>query len=313
VVKTVLFHRVYEGFTGGHLKLNDYLSHVDSCNLFKSSIYVNPSGKSLHLWNSHPGLTSIFDPESADILFIAGLDWRAINDFDTSSPKPIINLIQHVRHAYPSDELYTYLTRKAIRICVSQEVADAIDGTGQCNGPIYVIPNGIDFSQLPTRCPKPNFDVVIAGLKRPDLAVELSSRLKLLALKVDCIINQLPRNEYLERISCARIVVSLPHSTEGFYLPALEAMAMKIPLVTLDCVGNRSFCIDGETCLLPNSNPLLVESSILRLLKDIELANTLSANAFAKSQFYNITRERNDFLRILSLHSACLSTSFPEP
>ena len=35
-----------------------------------------------------------------------------------------------------------YLSERAIRICVSQEVADAISATGRANGPILTIPNG---------------------------------------------------------------------------------------------------------------------------------------------------------------------------
>ena len=83
-------------------------------------------------------------------VFVAGLDW---NFFDTarltSQRLPVINLIQGLRHAEPDCPLYRYLRRPAIRICVSPEVARAIQSTGEVNGPVFVIPNGIDTASLP--------------------------------------------------------------------------------------------------------------------------------------------------------------------
>lgn len=307
---TVLFHRFYEGFSGGHLKLNDYLSHVDSCSLYNSLIYVDPSSHPQHLWNRYPNLIDVYAPRSVDILFVAGLDWRALNDSpNIDNEKLIFNLIQGIRHADPLSELYTYLKRRAVRICVSQEVAEAIKATGQCNGPIHVIPNGINMSLLPAPQLK-SVDVVVAGIKRPDLAKRISTNLQLLGLKVDCIVRHISRVEYLKRICRAQIAVALPYPSEGFYLPALEAMAMGVPLVCLDCQGNRSFCLDGITCLMPDSNSLLIENSVVRLIKDTELANRLSANAFTKSQFYNLERERHDFLKILNRYNIASTSNF---
>jgi glycosyltransferase involved in cell wall biosynthesis len=303
--KTILFHRVYHRFTGGHLKFNDYLDHVSSASWARAHIYVDPSSNSNHLWQEHPGLVATYNPDKADILFIAGTDWRALRAYPgIDRHKTIINLIQGVRHANPKHELYSYLQHKAVRICVSQEVANAITDTGECNGPIHVIPNGIDLDKLPLSGSSPQYDVFIAGLKQPALANELSDRLLLRGISVDCLTQQIPRNDYLNRISLARIVVALPYAAEGFYLPALEVMAMGISLICPDCIGNRSFCQDGITCLMPSLDPVHIEQSVLRLLNNAMLATDLRTNALHQSRFYDTIRERQAFLQILSDHLA---------
>ena len=47
----------------------------------------------------------------------------------------------------------------------------------------------------------------------------------------------------------ARVTVLVPNPKEGFYLPALEAMALGTIVVCPDCVGNRSFCVAGRQLL----------------------------------------------------------------
>ncbi len=299
--KTILFHRFFERFTGGHLKFNDYLNHANSLEWSYPSIYIDPSSNPKHLWRDHPNLIDIYDPESADILFIAGIDWRALTSFPgIDKRKTIINLIQGMRHADPDHELYGYLHHKAVRICVSQEVGNAIMATGHCNGPVHIIPNGIHMDELPRNKSRAHCDVFIAGIKRPDIARKLSNRLKQLGISVDCLMQQIPRVQYLDRISRASIAVTLPLPAEGFYLPALEAMAIGVPLVCLDCIGNRSFCLDGITCLMPSSDPVSIEQAVLQLLSNDELKDYLQQNAFAKSLLYDIERERHDFVKLLS-------------
>ena len=95
-----------------------------------------------HLWLDLTGLVNQYDPSSADVLFLAGMDWRALEAHPGIEERiPVINLIQHIRHSDPNQELYTFLSRRATRICVSQEVAKAITETGRCNGPVHSIEN----------------------------------------------------------------------------------------------------------------------------------------------------------------------------
>jgi len=48
--------------------------------------------------------------------------------------------------------------------------------------------------------------------------------------------------------------VFLPNQKEGegFYLPALEGMAVGTLVIFPDCIGNRSFCLSGYNCFRPD-------------------------------------------------------------
>ena len=192
------------------------------------------------------------------MLFLAGLDWRYLGGSGlVDSANPRINLIQHVRHAHAGTELYRYLTRRAIRICVSQEVADAISATGRTNGPVLTIPNGIDVTPFewtgdgsPAGFGNRRRPITIVGYKSPVLAQALSEMLDAARIEHLLVMEFLDRDTFLGLLTESRIAVCLPHPEEGFYLPALEAMASGCLVVTLDCIGNRGFCRHDENCLV---------------------------------------------------------------
>ena len=204
-----------------------------------------------------------WEPAGRDVLFLAGVDWRYLpgNGLETLA-NPRINLIQGVRHANEGTELFRYLSERAVRICVSQEVADAISATGRTNGPVLTIPNGIDvalFEAVGKGSPA-GFDerrrpVTIVGYKRPELARTLSERLDAANIEHLLVCEFLDRSAFLALFGESRIVVCLPKEQEGFYLPALEAMASGCLVVTLDCIGNRGFCRHDENCLIAGHDP----------------------------------------------------------
>ena len=107
---------------------------------------ANGGGSGLPETASWPSAGSRSD---RDVLFLAGVDWRYLNgEWPRCSGQPQDQPhVQGVRHAQRRDmELHRYLSERAIRICVSQEVADAISATGRTNGPVLTIPNGIDVA-----------------------------------------------------------------------------------------------------------------------------------------------------------------------
>jgi glycosyltransferase involved in cell wall biosynthesis len=58
----------------------------------------------------------------------------------------------------------------------------------------------------------------------------------------------------LNWINQAKITVFLPYrDIEGFYMPALEGMALGTLVVCPDCIGNRSFCLPGYNSLGQNT------------------------------------------------------------
>ena len=180
--RTVFFYRDYDRLYGGHVKHSHYFDHIMRTPGFARKIVFSnkPLNKSLHterraLW---PGdEAKRFEPDARDIFFLEGMDWQYLieNGLD-SLPNPKINFIQGVRHAH-HPQLFRFLAYKAIRICVSQEVADAISATGRVNGPIITIPNGIDVTPVNQDfaifMERP-YPVTIVGYKRPDLALALS-------------------------------------------------------------------------------------------------------------------------------------------
>lgn len=303
---TVYFYRDYQGFTGGHLKVWDYFQHIKSCDQFKADIYFTPQST----WVDNPWRENkdkclqIWNPEQADILFLAGLDWLALSEEQRRSPpSPVINLIQSVRHADKSNPLYGFLKFPATRICVSREVADAINNTGVVNGPVVVNTNGIDHSILPEMKAQNEKDIplFIVGNKNPELANKLAGHLSLDGITSHVFIDQVLRDEFLTLINRAKVVLFLPVRNEGFYLPALEAMCLSSFVVCPDCIGNRSFCIDGRTCLRPDYEFGQIYKAVKQALNLQENQRKLiidNASFLAKS--FTLGRERDVFLNILS-------------
>jgi glycosyltransferase involved in cell wall biosynthesis len=299
--KIVLFHRDFQRFSGGHLKVWNYFNHVRESNQFEPRIAFTRDSKwdETNPWREARDFVVDWKPESADVLFLAGTDWRVLQDRQALE-KPIINLLQHPRHADAKNETRKYLRHRAARICVSQQVADAINATGEVNGPVFVIPNGIDLSRLPkldglkpSSLQTRKIDMLISGFKAPDFAREIAQRLPEAKLVVD----PLPRNEYVDLLRSAKITLFVPRETEGFYLPALEGMAAGTLVVCPDCFGNRSFCLDGVNCFRPEYNLDAIIAAANHATK-ID-SQPLLERAAQTAREHSLENEREKFLSIL--------------
>jgi glycosyltransferase involved in cell wall biosynthesis len=295
----VLFHREYRQFQGGHLKVFDYFNHVRAAEGFEPSIYFSAGAIRDHPWRGDPAIVDRYDPSAADILFLAGMDWRALDGYPSIEDEiPVINLLQGVRHGEPGHVLSTVLGRRAIRVCVSEQVADVVRSSGLCNGPVLTIPIGIDLGEVEGDRPKPR-TVFIAGLKDPALARAVAGALASRGIDVDCQIERIARREFLDRLGLAEIAVVLPHRAEGFFLPAIEAMAAGCAVICPDCIGNRSFCLDGETCLVVPFQALTIVAAVHRLLSDTALARKIASNGRDMAQRHDIVAERLKFQQLL--------------
>ena len=270
--RTVWFYRDYVRLFGGHVKHSHYFDHVLRMPDFAPRITFSraPAGASLarereRLWPAGGGvMAERWEPAGRDVLFLAGVDWRYLSESGLEGlANPRINLVQHVRHAHEGTELFRYLAKRAIRICVSQEVADAVSATGRTNGPVLAIPNGIDvtpFAPARGEDSPPGFEarrhaVTIAGYKSPDLARALSERLDARRIGHRLVTEFLDRDAVLALLTESRVAVCLPRAEEGFYLPALEAMASGCLVVTMDCIGNRGFCRHEDNCMVAEASP----------------------------------------------------------
>jgi glycosyltransferase involved in cell wall biosynthesis len=98
-----------------------------------------------------------------------------------------------------------------------------------------------------------------------------------------------PREIFLEAIRRARVTLFLPNEEEGFYLPALEGMALGTIVVCPDCVGNRSFCLPGVNAFRP-------AFQFDDLVRDVERALTLSESAAMSLQRNSIETARHHSL-----------------
>lgn len=303
--RVVLFHRDFRTFSGGHLKTWDYFSHVASTNDFEPRIAFSAESKwdAINPWFSLREKVVPWDASTADIFFLAGTDWRALSPAQRlDPPRPIFNLIQHPRHAAAGSELREFLKHRAIRICVSEEVAAAIKETNEVNGPVFVIPNGIDITSLPRgkRVEDRTTDLLICGLKAPDLARTSYSTFAAQNRLVRWLIEWIPRNDYLKRVADARITLFLPRPSEGFYLPPLEGMACGTIVVCPDCVGNRGFCFDGANCFRPAYDEASIHSAVANALQQNEADRTrMQKAAHATAARHSLESERANFLNLL--------------
>lgn len=298
--RVILFRRDFHGLTGGHLKVRHYFGHAEHSSRFRPRVFFTPEsirGPDNPWHGIEPSPCDTWQPELADVLFVAGMDWEAVPD---TLQVPVINLIQGVRHADPGDPRRAFLARPATRICVSDEVAEAVLATGLVNGPVHVIPNGIDFHDLPEPARRREIPVLIAGAKNPAFARAVAGRLAAAGIEADCLLEPLPRPAFLERLARARVALTLPLAREGFFLPALEAMAVGAVVVCPDCIGNRGFCRDGETAFRPSYGLDDVVAATIgsARMSDTEAA-AMQAAAAEEVRKHGLQGERSAFLRIL--------------
>lgn len=304
--RTVYFYRDFRGFSGGHLKVWDYYNHVRASSDYVPRISFTKETR----WDeSNPwlGISSHeleeYPTGHSDVLFLAGFDWLRLPDSQrTHCDMPIINLIQGLTHSEPADARSEFLKYKAIRICVSPQVREAIEASYKVNGPLYVIPNGIDRSLIPApshHVDRP-IDVLIVAVKQPQLGHHLTLSLQRLGLQVKLLTEFLPRSEFLQSLNQAKVTVFLPLYQEGFYLPALEGMAAGTLVVCPDCVGNRSFCINGLNSFVP-------AYTLANILDDAENALRISPVKIQEMQInaartvanHGLLEERRAFLELL--------------
>jgi Glycosyl transferases group 1 len=240
-----------------------------------------------------------------DVLFLSGVDWRGMIPIEERDEyrRPIINIVQHVWHACPNDSLnrHRFLPHKAIRICVSPEITKAITRTGRVRGPVFTIPNALDLDALAGIGPaqERDIDLLVAANKQPELGRRVAARLQRPGRTVRLVDERIPRVDLLALMARARVSVLVPNPKEGFYLPALEGMALGTVVVCPDCIGNRSFCLPGETCFRPDYDEDAIVAAADEALRDEPGLDEMRARALATARAHDMPRERREFLEIL--------------
>ncbi|MGI9237423.1 MAG: glycosyltransferase [Woeseiaceae bacterium] len=303
--KTVLFYRDFRRYSGGHLKVWHYFNYVKASANYIPRVFFTENS----VWNeSNPWwhgdeseIARTWTPSDADVLFIGGMDWNAMPaDLLQTSSIPIINIVQGLSHTIREDPKYKFLRHKAIRVCVSPILEEALLSVPHVNGPVVHVPMGLDLGELPQEN-RDRFDVVIGALKAPRLGAKIAKRLKRSSLRIELLKNAMPRRDYLQKIADSRVVVLLPSPLEGFYLPMLEAMAMNRIAVCPDCVANRAYCIPGTNGFMPEYSAQAIEVAIeSALAMSPPEAQAMSNAAAQTAAAYTMERERGAFLNVLS-------------
>lgn len=318
--RRVLFHRSWTKFnggtSGGQLKVRDAFEHIKHSDSFYPEVYFGPET----VWFDNPGNYWLpyrdqgiaeWRINDTDIIFFAGKDWKIFTpEFAHNVPVPVINIAQP-RHTRPDDIRHPYLQYPAIRIAKSSVGKTILEDFG-VNGPVYLIPDAIDFSLLPAPHPHPNNDLLIVGLKNEGMAKQLFERLQSRnrwrwnkwKIKVQLPPKLPTRQDFLNLVNDSRIVLFLPldaeRGAEGFYLPALEAMVMQKMVICPYAVGNIDFCLPGKTCLQPEYHVEALYHTALTALKMSEGRRQQFITAgTAIAQNHSLPEERSAILDLL--------------
>jgi glycosyltransferase involved in cell wall biosynthesis len=306
-IATVLFYRDFKRLTGGDLKVWHYFNHVRSSGRHRALVQfsVDSVWDASNPWNSdREDVIGPGEDVDFDVLFLSGIDWRAMIPIEQRDEyrRPIINIVQHIWHACPNDRLnrHRFLPHKAIRICVGPEIAKAILHTGRVRGPVFTIPNALDVDAL-TQLPQlaRDIDLLVAANKQPELGRAVAARLAHEGRTVELVTERIPREELLRLMRRARVTVLLPNPKEGFYLPALEGMALGTGVVCPDCIGNRSFCLPGENCFRPEYGEDAIVAAAEEALGDEARSAALRSRALETVRAHDLPGERRAFLDIL--------------
>jgi glycosyltransferase involved in cell wall biosynthesis len=300
----ILFPRLHGGPTGGEIKFRDYFDHCLAHPRLDPYMYVSPTPQPSPEWQAiwadihSRRVVREIEISRYDALFLGGINWELVPD---TTGKVVLNLIQHVDHGDPRfPRRFAFLRRFAHRICVSRPVHQAI--APHAVGPITIIPNGIPLDLCVPDAPKREGRVVILARKQPDFGRALAAGLveRGDGVEVEVVVDWIPRAEFLAGLASAQVFVGLPNEREGFYLPALEAMASGCAVVCADAIGNRDFCLSGVTCLQPRFGDLNEHVvAVLRVLADSGLRSRIRAGAIEMAKRHSLDAERQAFHRFV--------------
>ena len=295
--KRVAFIRHYQSYTGGHQKVRDYIDHFIALGWEVELYLVASSHVREDLFNCIPGVTynQKHSPERADLVFLAGLDWQT--HLLTPSATPVLNLIQHVRHALPNDERFPFLFNDATRICVSLAVLNAV--TPLAKGKCHWVRMGHTIASLDTK--KEN-DLYILATKAPELGHKVANWACHKGWKV--ILHSLPQspNTVHKMMASSKVTLALPHNMEGFYLPGIEAMYYSDAAVLPDCIANREYCKPGSNAIVCEYQQDAIEEAISLAFKQIAQARHAWRKRYARIivSKYSLQQERQALKRLLT-------------
>jgi hypothetical protein len=285
---------------GHHVKVRDYFFHCLAHPDLDPSVYFVPGEDCQEgsPWADIPQDRIVDRPrmEDYDLVFLSGRDWQFAPAGLTH--QKVINLIQHVKHASDSDARFDFLKRPAFRICASPEVYEAVAPLAV--GVTVVIKYGIPPELFRGARRRRQKSIGIWAGKNPALGSKLNQELARRGARVSLFDDYVARTEFAAAMQLHDVFVTLPNKKEGFYLPALEAMASRCAVICSDARGNRSFCIHAQTCMMPRHNDYTDHMGMIeQLMDDDELREGIRQRGSAMAQSYSLEAERAEFHRFL--------------
>lgn len=300
--KTISFHRRYYAYSGGHQKVRDYIDHFLA---FNHSVLLYTEGQAETNPNLFSHISRVttqneYAPQHAELVFLAGMDWNAYLS-TRAEHSTIINLIQHVRHADRQNPLFNFLSKPAIRLCVSETVKNAIQP--YANGPCHTINMGI---RLPKVEQNKKTDLYILASKQPRLGNAIYSWAHRKGIKTILHSEKQTRNEVINAMANSKVTVALPNETEGFFLPSLEAMYYSDIAIIPYCIVNKEYHHPLSNLVVPEYDEENIKSEILNALTMPKWQ--LAAKRYIGRKIvkrYSLHSEREALRKVISLYS-CL-------
>lgn len=295
---TFSFFRDYQRYTGGHQKFHDYLLHTNS--LPGTTCKLHVKGACPVMPNLFQNIDNIeyqknYSPLKSDVVFLAGMDWKFYLPF-FDKKQTIVNLVQHVKHGDKNHPLFSFLKYRALRICVSEAVKDAI--SPYANGNCVAIPMGHDIPHLKKL--KTN-DLYILSKKNIAFGKRIFNWACSKGLKVIIHEGLVTKEQVLNAMSESRLSLVLPNQSEGFFLPGIEAMALSDRVVVPDCIGNREYCSEYTNITLCEYD---YNSCVETIIDGLTRLNT-AAHRFEKflgervARSYDLKKERQSYHQVL--------------
>ena len=303
----ILFANQSSQPSGGTLKLRHYFEHALSLFPRKTNIYMPEETRwtPCNLFTPHRDrVIHNIDWETVSVMFISGWGWDKFIPvkFHAIPPFQVIYLVQSFNKFRRLDPRFPGFANPAIRICVSEPLSTKLKTLGIANGPIHTIPAGIDQDEIQTTgtiSGSRDTDVLIIGLKNPQIGKLIAEEIRTLGIRVRLLTELLPREDFLRQIAHARIVICLPAAIEGFYLPALEAMAIGSLVIVPPAVGN-SYCVHEFNCIVPEYDVNGIIKAVKFVLGlSLSKSKELIENAKVTAQKHSLSRERAAFHGIL--------------
>jgi hypothetical protein len=241
-------------------------------------------------------------PQSAGALFLGGMDWLALPESMRSNPPcPVVNIVQGLAHLKRDDPRFGFLKHPAIRICVNPVLAERLRQLPDVRGPVLHVPMGLDVEPFDEHAFEDrDCDVLIAGLKDPQMASALHAGLSMPGRKVRALISPVHRTEFLAEMRRARVAVVLPTPHEGFFLPALEAMASGCITVCVNVPAVSAYAVHTVNCLLSERRTdALQEAAEAALALQPANRRKMQDEAHLTVSRHSLSEEREAFLGIL--------------